>query len=146
MILVEANLLIYAVNRDLAQHKPARACLENVFSGSGSVGLLWVSLMAFMRICTSSRTLDSPLIPEQAIGFIDEWFGRPNVRMMTPDAGHWAILKNLIRQAGTAGNLTTDAHIAELALEHGCTIFSADNDFKRFSGVTHINPLADARR
>ncbi len=66
--------------------------------------------------------------------------------MVAPGPGHWAILKSLLRQAGTAGNLTTDAHIAALALEHGCTICSADNDFKRFPGVTHINPLADTSR
>jgi hypothetical protein len=146
VILVDANLLIYALNKDLPQHKPARTWWEEALSGSGSVGLPWVSLMAFMRICTSPRIFDSPLSPERTIGFVDEWLSRQNVRMVTPGVGHWAILKNLIRQAGTAGNLTTDAHIAALALEHGCTICSADNDFKRFSGVTHINPLADARR
>jgi toxin-antitoxin system PIN domain toxin len=146
VILVDANLLIYAINKDLPQHKRARAWWEAVLSGSGSVGLPWVSLMAFMRICTSSRIFDNPLSPEHTIAYIDEWLDRPIVSMATPGPGHWAILKSLIRQAGTAGNLTTDAHIAALALEHGCTICSADNDFKRFSGVTHINPLADSRR
>ncbi len=146
MILVDANLLIYAVNKDLPQHKQARAWWEEALSGTGDVRLPWVSLMAFLRICTNPRVFESPLSPEQATGFIDEWLARPNVSMITPGSGHWAILKSLIRQAGTAGNLTTDAHIAALALEHGCTICSADNDFKRFTGVAHINPLADVRR
>ena len=66
--------------------------------------------------------------------------------MVVPGPGHWAILKSLVRQVGTAGSLTTDAHIAALALEHGCTICSADNDFKRFPGVTHVNPLAETSR
>lgn len=146
MILVDANLLIYAVNKDLPQHKQARAWWEGALSGAGAVGLPWVSLMAFLRICTNSRIFESPLSPERATGFVDEWLDRPNVSVVTPGPGHWAILKSLIRKAGTAGNLTSDAHIAALALEHGCTICSADNDFKRFSGVTHINPLADTGR
>ena len=146
MILVDANLLIYAVNKDLPEHKRARLWWEEALSGVGAVGLPWVSLMAFLRICTNSRIFENPLSPEQALTFIDEWLDRPNVSIVAPGAGHWAILKNLIRQTGTAGNLTTDAHIAALALEHGCTVCSADNDFKRFPGVAHINPLADARR
>ena len=146
MILVDANLLIYAVNKDLPQHKQARVWWEGALSGAGDVGLPWVSLMAFLRICTNPRIFESPLSPEQTTGFIDEWFDRPNVSMVAPGPGHWAIFKSLIRQAGTAGNLTTDAHIAALALEHGCTICSADNDFKRFPGLVHINPLADVRR
>ena len=146
MILVDANLLIYAVNKDLPEHKRARLWWEEALSGVGAVGLPWVSLMAFLRICTNSRIFENPLSPEQALAFIDEWLDRPNVSMVVPGVGHWAILKNLIRQTGTAGNLTTDAHIAALALEHGCTVCSADNDFKRFPGVAHINPLANARR
>lgn len=146
MILVDANLLIYAVNKDLPQHRQARGWWEEILSGNSAVGLPWVSLMAFIRICSNPRVFESPLSPEQTTGFVDEWLDRPNVSTVAPGPGHWAILKNLIRQSGTAGNLTTDAHIAALALEHGCTICSADNDFKRFPGVTHINPLAAARR
>lgn len=142
MILVDANLLIYAVNLDLPQHKLAKAWWEAALSGADAVRLPWVSLMAFMRICTNPRIFENPLSPEQTAGFIDEWLDRPNVSTIAPGSGHWPIMKNLIRQTGTAGNLTTDAHIAALALEHGCTICSADNDFKRFPGVTHINPLA----
>lgn len=146
MILVDANLLIYAVNKDLPQHKQARLWWEGALSGAGAVGLPWVSLMAFLRICTNPRIFENPLKPEQAIAFVDEWVDRPNVSTVSPGARHWKILKNLILQTGTAGNLTTDAHIAALALEQGCTICSADNDFKRFPGVAHINPLTDVRR
>lgn len=146
MILVDANLLIYAVNKDLPQHKQARAWWEAELSGGGDVGLPWVSLMAFLRICTNPRIFESPLSPEQATGFVDEWLDRPNVSAVAPGNAHWAIFKSLVQQAGTAGNLTTDAHIAALALEHGRTVCSADNDFKRFSGVMHINPLAGTGR
>lgn len=146
MILVDANLLIYAVNKDLPPHKQAKAWWEDALSGAVAVGLPWVSLMAFTRICTNPRIFEHPLSPEQTMAFVDEWLDRPNVSMVAPGPGHWLILKNLIRQAGTAGNLTTDAHLAALALEQGCTICSADNDFKRFPGVAHVNPLANIRR
>lgn len=116
MILVDANLLIYAVNQDLPQHKAARAWWEKVLSGAATVGIPWVSVLAFVRICTSPR-------------------------IFAPGGAHWAILRNLLLHTGTAGNLTTDSHIAALALEHGYDIYSADNDFARFPGLKHVNPL-----
>lgn len=142
MILVDANLLIYAVNLDSPHHKPARVWWENMLSGTAAVGIPWVSLLAFLRLCTNPRVFSCPLAAEQAIAYADEWLAQPPVRLVAPGAAHWAILRNLLTQTGTAGNLTTDAHIAALALEHGCSIYSADNDFRRFPGLKHINPLA----
>jgi hypothetical protein len=141
MILIDANLLLYAVNRDLPRHAEARAWLEGVLSGTSSVGLPWVVVLAFLRITTSSRVFARPLSIEQASAYIDSWFSLPVVRAVAPGPGHWEILKNLLETAGTGGNLTTDAHIAALALEYGYTIYSADNDFKRFAGLRHVNPL-----
>lgn len=142
MILVDANLLIYAVNEDLPQHKQARRWWEEVLSGVTAVGIPWVSVLAFLRVCTNPRVFSRPLSPEAAIAYVDEWLAQPPVRLVGPGTGHWAVLRNLLVQTGTAANLTTDAHIAALALEHGYHIYSADNDFQRFSGVTHVNPLA----
>ena len=142
MILVDANLLIYAVNQDLPQHKKAKDWLEGVLSGSGVVGIPLVSLLAFLRLCTSPRVFAQPLTPEAAIAYIDEWLAQPPVRLVGPGAGHWAILRNLLLQTGMSGNLTTDAHLAALALEQGYCIHSADNDFRRFPGLKHVNPLA----
>ena len=142
MILVDANLLIYAVNHDLPQHKPAKAWWEDVLSGSAMVGIPLVSLLAFLRICTNPRVFPQPLAPESAIAYIDEWLDQAVVRLVVPGAGHWAIMRNLLVQTGMAGNLTTDTHIAALALEQGYTIFSADNDFRRFPGLKHVNPLS----
>lgn len=141
MILLDANLLIYAVNRDLPQHKAARAWLEKSFSGQEDVGLPWVSVLAFMRLCTSSRVFRSPMKVEEAVAYLDEWLALPNVELVTPGLHHWEIFRNLIAQCGTAGNLVTDAHIAALALEHGYVVHSADNDFRRFPGIRHVNPL-----
>jgi hypothetical protein len=101
MMLVDANLLIYAVNSDLPQHAAARRWLEGQLSSAASIG---------------------------------------------PGPNHWAVLRELLAATGTAGNLTTDAHIATLAIEHGAVVYSADNDFKRFTGVRHVNPLADGGR
>ena len=142
MILVDANLLIYAVNQDLPQHKLARAWWEQVLSGAVRVGIPWVSVMAFLRICTNPRMFSSPLSPEAAIAYIDEWLDQPPVQLVAAGAGHWVILRNLLLQTGMAANLTTDAHIAALALEQGYGVYSADNDFQRFPGLKHINPLS----
>jgi toxin-antitoxin system PIN domain toxin len=141
MILVDANLLLYAVNRDLPQHAQARAWLESVLSGPERVGLPWVVVLAFLRITTSLRIFERPLSIEQASAYVDAWLSLPIVRPVVPGQGHWPIVRNLLETSGTGGNLTTDAHIAALALEQGYTIYSADNDFKRFAGLRHVNPL-----
>lgn len=141
MILLDANLLLYAVNRDLPQHAAARVWLEGILSGSASVGLPWVVVLAFLRITTSARIFERPLASEQAGAYLDAWFALPVVKPVVPGPGHWGILKSLLAASGTGGNLTTDAHIAALALEQGYTVYSADNDFKRFPGLRYINPL-----
>lgn len=141
MILVDANLLLYAVNRDLPRHRAARAWFEQVLSGSENVGLPWVVLLAFLRLATNRRIFERPLSPGDACAYIEEWLKQPVVAAVTPGDGHWSILCNLLAESGTGGNLTTDAHIAALALEQGYTVYSTDNDFKRFPGLRHVNPL-----
>jgi hypothetical protein len=142
VILVDANLLIYAVNQDLPQHAVARRWLEGILSANDTVGIPWVALLAFLRICTSPRVFERPLPPEAAIAYVDGWLAQPVVKAVGPGERHWPILRSLLLQSGTAGNLTTDAHIAALALEHGYAVHSADNDFKRFPGLRHVNPLS----
>ncbi len=142
MILLDASLLIYAVNRDLPQHKVAKTWIEKIFSGSDNVGLPWVSVLAFLRLCTNPRVFKAPLKIEEAIAYVEEWVELPSVELVTPGPRHWEIFKNLLAQCGTAGNLVTDAHIAALALEGGYVVYSADHDFRRFPGIRHVNPLA----
>ncbi len=142
MILVDANLLIYAVNRDAPHHEAARSWWEETLSGSTMVGIPWVVVLAFPRIVINRRIFPEPLTPEQALAYMDAWLARPVCRTVTPSEQHWSILRNLLAQSGMAANLTTDAHITALALEHGATICSADHDFRRFAGVRHENPLA----
>lgn len=141
MILIDANILVYAVNRDAPQHAVARDWLEETLSGTTIVGLPWIVLLAFLRLTTNHRILRSPLQAEQALLYIDSWLQQPYVVLVNPGERHWMILNKLLRSSGAAGSLTTDAHIAAIAIEHGYAVCSADNDFKRFDGVVHINPL-----
>ena len=144
MILIDANLLIYAVNSDAPRHPPAREWLDRALSGSVPVGLPWICLLAFLRIVTHSRVFSRPMQPDTAIDIVGEWLEQPIVDAVYPGDGHWPILRNLLRTTGTGGNLTTDTHIAAMAIERGATVCSADHDFKRFPGVHHVNPLEGA--
>ena len=141
MILIDANLLIYAVNSDAPRHAHAREWLDRTLSGNTPVGLPWVCLLAFLRITTHPRVFAHPLQPDAAIDRVNEWLDQPVVDAVYPGEGHWPILRNLLRTTGTGGNLTTDAHIAAIAIERGATVCSADHDFQRFPGVHHVNPL-----
>lgn len=143
MILLDANLLIYAIDADSPHHARARRWLEQTLSGDTPVGLPWIVVLAFVRITTRAGILRAQLSVERAVGFIDEWLSQPCVALVGPGDGHWPILRNLLSAGGTAGNLTTDAHLAALAIEHGCEIASTDNDFRRFVGITLVNPLTD---
>ena len=142
MIVLDANLLLYVVNRDLPQHELARAWWESVLSRNTPVGLAWGVILAFLRISTHPRVFERPLKIEKAVAYLDEWLTVHGVRPINPTPQHWDILRPLLIQNGTGGNLTSDAHLAALTIEHGGTLYSADNDFKRFSGLIHINPLA----
>ena len=142
MIIIDANLLLYAANRDAVHHRAAREWWEDALSGTKPLGLSWLVLLAFARISTHPRIFPRPLTSEQAMTLIDEWLGRPPVRIVEPTDRHWAVLRGLLRPLGTAGNLTSDAHLAALAIEHGATLFSTDNDFSRFAGLSCENPIA----
>jgi len=141
MILVDANLLIYAVDADSPHHRPARRWLEETLSSSQTVGLPWICVLAFLRLTTHPSVFQRPLKPEKALGYVDDWLTQPLVRLVMPGDAHWPILRNLLTQTGMAGNLTSDAHVAALALEHGATVCSADHDFQRFPGLRHVDPL-----
>jgi hypothetical protein len=141
VILVDANVLIYAINVDSPHHKPARRWLETALSGTRPIALAWIVILAFLRLTTRRGILARPLPPERALAFVDDWLAQPCVRAVGPGPSHWAILRNLLREAGTAGNLTSDAHLAALALELGAAVCSLDADFGRFPGVERISPL-----
>ena len=146
MMIVDANLLIYAIDRDSPQHKEARKWLEGAFSGPVTVGLTWGVIMAFLRLTTRPGILRNPMSAEDALEFVDEWLDLPSVEIVVPGERHWPVFRNLLKAAGTAGNLTSDAHLAALAIERGATVCSTDRDFARFPGLRHVNPLAPRSR
>jgi uncharacterized protein len=146
MILVDANLLIYAIDRDSPHHASARRWLEDVLSGSATVGLTWGVILAFLRLTTRPGILRRPMSVETALDFVDEWLSLPAVEAVVPGDRHWPVFRNLLQAAGTAGNLTSDAHLAAIAIERGATVFSTDNDFGRFPGLRHENPLSAPKR
>jgi toxin-antitoxin system PIN domain toxin len=142
VILVDANLLVYAVDSDSAHHREARRWLEGVLSSTTPVGFAWVVILAFLRVTTRPGILRRPLRPEAALAYVDSWLEQPHTEPVGPGPGHWAVLRSLLRSTGTAGNLTSDAHLAAMAVERGAAVYSTDHDFKRFPGLEYVNPLA----
>lgn len=143
MKVVDLNLLLYAVNRDSAHHARAKGWLERTLAGEEPVALPWVVLLGFLRVATSARVFPEPLAPAQALAVVDGWLACPAVIPLSPGDEHWDILRELLAESGTAGNLTTDAHLAALALEHGAELCSTDADFARFSRLRWVNPLTE---
>lgn len=142
MTIVDANVLLYAVDEDAEHHERARSWLLGVLGSTEAVVLPWVSLLAFLRISTSSRIYPAPLTVEEALEIVDAWLSRPNVVLATGGREHWRILRGLLKSTGAAGNLVTDAHTAAFALEFKATVMTFDNDFGRFPGVEWRSPPA----
>lgn len=140
MVIVDANVLIHAVNRDLEHHDAARVWVEEVLSGDEPVGFAWVVLLAFLRIATHSAVLPNPLPVADAFGAVDSWLAAGPATVADPTARHAAVLRGLLLEVGTGGNLTTDAHLAALAVEHGARLCTFDRDFQRFPGVRSFAP------
>lgn len=141
-MLVDANILIYAVDERSRAHAAARTWLEDALNGSRRVGLPWQSLLAFVRIVTHPRALPSPLVPSEAWSFVDEWLDAPAAWVPQPGRGYRELLNRLVVDLDLRGNLVSDAALAAVALEHGLTVVSADSDFARFPGVRWHNPVA----
>ena len=139
MILIDVNLLVYAHNEGAAQHAAASRWLESVLASDESIALPWAVLHAFLRLTTSRRVMPSPLTTREAIEIIDDW--RARVRVLEPGAGYWPVFRQLLTGAEVRGDLVSDAHLAALAIEHDATLYTADGDFRRFSGLRVINPL-----
>lgn len=141
MILPDINLLLYAYNRDSPSHASALAWWEALMNGTQPVGLAWVVLLGFIRISTHPRLLSTPLSSARACDITRSWIAQPQVILLSPGNRHADILFGLLAEIGTAGNLTTDAHLAALAIEHQAELHTTDADFSRFSGLRWVNPL-----
>lgn len=140
MQVVDANVLIYAVNRDAPRHTAARQWLDGALSGHETVGFAWVVVLAFLRLVTRPGLFRRPLTWEEATGVVRAWLDQPASLVLEPTVRHLDIMAGLLSPFGTAGNLVNDAHLAALAVEHGATVASYDGDFGRFPGVSWVSP------
>lgn len=146
MIVVDLNLLVYATNRDAPLHKDAHRWWQRCLADATPIGLPWAVIVGFVRLSTNPRVMPRPLSPEQAFSVVDDWLAHPSIRPVEPSLRHWALVKELLEPLGSAGNLTTDAHIAAVAIEHGARLYSTDSDFARFPGLRWTNPLVRGAR
>jgi toxin-antitoxin system PIN domain toxin len=141
-VIVDANVLLYAVDETSPFHDAARGWVETALNGPRRVGLPWASLTAFVGISTNARALLRPLAPEESWQFVEAWLDAPAAWVPQAGRGHRDILGRLVRDLDLRGNLVSDAAMAALCIEHGAEIVSADSDFARFSEVVWINPVA----
>ena len=141
MILVDANILLYAEDQTSPRHAVACAWWDMQLSQSSPVCLSWTVLNAFIRIGTNPRVFEHPLSLEQAIARVQSWLDQPCTRIVGPTERHWTVFRKMLQDGQAAANLVTDAHLAALAVEHGCELISTDSDFSRFRGLRWRNPL-----
>jgi uncharacterized protein len=142
MIVIDVNLLMYAVNQDSPDHHKAKRWLETAVSGTETVGLPWIVLLAFLRLTTRPGVFQKPLSVDAAFDIVGAWLQQASVTVPEPTPRHLQTMRDLIYPLGTGGNLTADAHLAALAIEHGAELCSTDNDFGRFNRLRWRNPLA----
>jgi toxin-antitoxin system PIN domain toxin len=141
MILVDANILLYAYDAGAPQHSCCREWWEGVFRRQEAVGLAWSTILSFLRLSTDSRVYRAPRTREEAEGIVSAWLGQPTTYVLQPGEGHWPLLSRMIREGQASGSLIMDAHLAALAIEHGATLCTNDRDFTRFPGLKLLNPL-----
>ena len=141
MIIPDLNLLIYAYDSSSPWHEAAKRWWTNSLSGTQSVGISWVVALGFIRLWTSPRIFRNPMTVDQAATHVESWLQRPMVRPVNPGPRHAELAFSFLRAEGKGGNLTTDAHLAALAIEANATLHTADTDFLRFPGLKWLNPL-----
>jgi toxin-antitoxin system PIN domain toxin len=141
MKIVDINLLIYAINKDTPHHFKAKKWLEDCLSSDEAFGFAWIVILGFLRIVTNGRIMPKPLLPEVAIDSVNDWLQQPPSQTIAPSHQHWSIFNELLMPLGVAANLTSDAHLAALAIEHGARLYSTDNDFSRFPSLRWTNPI-----
>ena len=135
MRLADTNLLVYAADKDSPHHAVSHRWLEDSLSNVQGLGLAWLSVIGFVRLTTHPRLSVTPRTVPQALSYVDDWLNHANCHILHPTIRHADILARLLLTVGTAGNLTNDAHLAALAIEHNAEIGTFDRDFKRFSGL-----------
>lgn len=140
-MILDANVLLYAVDETSRHHDRASGFLEQHLNGAARVGLPWQSISAFLRISTHPRIMTTPLAPAFAVACVDDWLAAPAAWLPDVTKATWSIMRTLVVDADISGNLVPDAQLASLALQHGAQVVSADSDFARFRGVRWLNPF-----
>jgi uncharacterized protein len=143
MILPDVNVLVHAHNADSAVHARARHWWDECLAGSEGVGLAWAALLGFIRLTTNRRIVARPLAVGDVMARIERWLDLPHVHLVQPSDRHFTRLRHELERLGTAGNLTTDAHPAVLAMERGYVLYTTDADFTRFAGLRWVNPCLE---
>ena len=140
MSLPDVNVLVHAHNADSAVHERARRWWDACLSGAEGVGLAWAVILGFVRITTNRKVVARPLAVRDVMQRLQTWLALPHVHVAQPSETHLTRLSAELERLGTAANLTTDAHLAVLAMERGYVLFSTDSDFARFAGLRWVNP------
>lgn len=141
MIFPDVNILVYAHDETSKHHAAARNWWDGCLNGSQMISLSWVVLLGLVRLLTNPRVFQNPYPPPELLAILDQWLAQPHVRIVHPPDSHFTRWAGLIKHIGTAGNLTTDAHLAALAIERGLILHSTDADFARFPGLKWKNPI-----
>jgi len=140
--IVDANVLLYAVNEDARHHEASRVWLDRALAGADTVGFGWVAMLAFVRLATRHDLFPAPLTAAEALSQLEDWIAAPGGRVLQAGERHLGIISGLLEPLGVGGNLVNDAHLAALAIEHRAEVVTYDNDFVRFDGVRWTTPDA----
>jgi len=141
VIVVDANLLLYAYGEASPHHQRALKWLEAILSGTETVGLPWQTLAAFVRIATDHRVPGYRRSPEEVMQAVELWLERPQVRVLVPGDQYFRLFRKMVLEGKASGSLISDAEIAALTIEYGGVLHTADRDFARFPGLRWENPL-----
>jgi len=141
VIVLDANILLYAYDSASSHHSKARAWVERVFSAAAPIGLPWQTVTAFLRIMTNPRLPGERFSTQEAVQVVDRWLEQPNVRLLAPGDDHWPLFRQMVVEGQASGPLITDAHLAALTIEYGGVLHTTDRDFARFPGLRWTNPL-----
>jgi toxin-antitoxin system PIN domain toxin len=141
VIILDANILLYAYDSSASHHVKARAWVEDTFSGTAPVGLPWQTISAFLRIMTNSRLPGERFTLQEAVEIVDQWQQQPNIRFLSAGENRWPLFRQMVLEGQAPGHLITDADLAALTVEYGGVLHTTDRDFARFPGLRWKNPL-----